>query len=443
VLVATADPLDQYLSSNPSYFHESSPEHALINPDNLLILLDHLRCAAFEIPFYIGEGFGSVDSNLINDFLDFLLDQGILHKSDSRYFWMADLYPAQTISMRSATPDSVLLQTWKNNSLRTIGQVDKQSANWMVHPGAIYIHEGKTFIVEELNLQENKADLRQIDTDYYTEPRRETTVELSERLQETQAIGSIKFRGDIIVTSKLIGFRKIKWYTHELIGTGEISLPPTELVTTGYWLSLQEKTVSHLKQTGMWKNDHISYGPNWEHQRNDTRARDQYRCQVCDAPETDREHDVHHKIPFRTFPSYEMSNRLDNLITLCQTCHRRAESAVRIRSGLSGLAFVLRHLAPLFLMCDRRDLGVFTDPQSVLGNGKPTVIIYDQVPAGIGLSQRLFEIHQDLISSAFQLVSSCSCNNGCPSCVGPGGEFGYGAKPETLSLLMALNNISE
>jgi DEAD/DEAH box helicase domain-containing protein len=134
----------------------------------------------------------------------------------------------------------------------------------------------------------------------------------------------------------------------------------------------------------------------------------------------------------------EQANRLENLITLCHPCHRRVETAVRVRSGLAGLAYALEHLAPLFLMCDSRDLGVSADPQAPLAEGRPAVVLYDQVPAGIGFSQRLFELHEQLARQTYEMVSSCECADGCPSCVGPGGENGLGGKPETLAILQAL-----
>ena len=142
--------------------------------------------------------------------------------------------------------------------------------------------------------------------------------------------------------------------------------------------------------------------------------------------------------PFRAFESPEDANRLENLITLCPACHRKAESAVRIRSGLAGLGYVFSHLASLFLMCDPGDLQIFTDPQAALADGQPAVVIYERIPAGLGFSQKLFEIHPLLIQHAVELVQSCECNDGCPSCVGPGGEEGSGGKAETLALLQAL-----
>jgi DEAD/DEAH box helicase domain-containing protein len=438
VMVATADPLDQYLASHPEYLFERSPEHALINPDNLLILLDHLRCAAFELPFQQGDPFGSLDASHLQEFLDFLVEQGVLHHSGTKYFWMSDQYPAQGISLRSISAGPVLLQAWEDDQPVTIGQVDQASAHWMVHPQAIYLHEAQTYLVEDLNLEQNTARLRRIETDYYTEPRRETTVQLVEKRDQAEAAGGIKAHGEILVTSQLTGFRKIRWYTHEQLGMEELRLPPTELLTTGYWLALAESTVERLRNQGLWSNDPNDYGPGWPRLRERARARDGYRCQVCGAPEQGRPHDVHHKIPFRAFQTPEQANLLENLITLCTACHRRVETAVRVRSGLAGLAYVLSHLAPFSLMCDVGDLGVHSDPQAPIGESQPTVVLYDQVPAGIGFSQRLFELHDELIARAFDLVTACECHDGCPSCVGPGGEGGLGGKRETLAILGAL-----
>jgi DEAD/DEAH box helicase domain-containing protein len=437
-LVATADPLDQFLAHHPEYFFARSPEQALINADNLLILLGHLRCAAFELPFHAGEGFGNVGKQQVAEFLAFLEAQGELHASQGQFFWMADQYPAQGISLRSASANNVVLQSLQDGELTTLGQVDEGSAHWMVHPQAVYLHEGRSFIVETLDLGSHIANLRPIEPDYYTEPSQETSVMLLELIQESPVPGGWRSYGEVQVTSQVTGFRKVRWYTHEQLGMGEVNLPPVELQTTAYWLTLDEATVDKLRQEGLWRGAPNQYGPNWQMQRSLARQRDDYHCQLCGVPESGREHDVHHKVPFRMFTSYLEANQLENLITLCHTCHRRVETAVRVRSGLAGLGYVLSQLAPLFLMCDVRDLGVHTDPQSLLSNGQPTVVLYDQVPAGIGLSQRLYEIHADLVQRAAELVSSCACTDGCPSCVGPGGENGLGGKPETLAILNSL-----
>ncbi|HJS28073.1 MAG TPA: Zn-binding domain-containing protein, partial [Anaerolineales bacterium] len=217
-----------------------------------------------------------------------------------------------------------------------------------------------------------------------------------------------------------------------------LEMPPSQLQTTGYWLSLEEATVDGLREIGLWTNDPNDYGPGWDGIRRRVRARDGYRCQNCGIPENGNAHHVHHKTPFRAFPSAEQANRLENLATLCPSCHQRAEAAVRVRSGLAGLAYTFGHLAPLYLMCDSRDLGIHSDPQSPAADGKPTVTIFDRVPGGIGLSDRLYEIHAEIVSNAVDLVENCPCDEGCPSCVGPPGELGFGGKAEALALLKAL-----
>jgi DEAD/DEAH box helicase domain-containing protein len=449
VMVASASPLDQFLAHHPEYFFERSPEQALINPDHLLILLEHLRCAMFELPFQKGEGFGSVSSETLDEYLQFLIANNEAHESQDKVYWMADQYPAANISLRSASPQSVVLQTTMDDRPLTIGTVDGESALWMVHPGAIYLHEAQSFFVKDLNLEEHIAYLHSIESDYYTEPLRSTEMTvLSESAQavlalseeeRSRSVGEKKW-GELQVTTQVTGFRKRRWYTHENLGEEPLDLPPTDLITTGYWVSLSEETVSRLREAGIWTNDPNNYGPDWPRVRDRVRTRDKYTCQVCGAVETMRQHDVHHKTPFRAFTSFIEANRMDNLITLCPSCHHQAEQNVRMRSGLSGLAYVLGNLAPLFLMCDAGDLGTHVEPIENKTFGQPTIVLYDAIPAGIGFSQKLFDMHDELIARALELVQECPCADGCPSCVGPGGENGYGGKQEALEILKQLTN---
>jgi DEAD/DEAH box helicase domain-containing protein len=161
------------------------------------------------------------------------------------------------------------------------------------------------------------------------------------------------------------------------------------------------------------------------------------------VPEGNKQHDVHHKIPFRTFRAEnghilrEQANRMENLVTLCPECHQKAEQNVRVRSGLAGLGSVLGQLAPLFLMCDPGDLGIHVDAAGAV-TGQPSIVLYDDVPAGIGFSQKLFQLHDELMRRALELVQECKCEDGCPSCVGPGGENGVGGKTEALAILREL-----
>jgi DEAD/DEAH box helicase domain-containing protein len=214
-----------------------------------------------------------------------------------------------------------------------------------------------------------------------------------------------------------------------------LELPKQDLRTTAYWLALDNIHLAKLQEAGLWKNDQNDYGPNWIRIRRLVRSRDQFTCQVCGLVEQGQAHHVHHITPFRNFQNPDQANRLENLITLCPNCHRRAETNVRMRSGLAGLGYVLHHLAPLFLMCDVNDLGMHVDPESPLSDGNPTVILYDQIPDGIGLSETVFDLHHSLFESAEELVSTCKCLDGCPACVGPAGEQGNGGKAETLALI--------
>ncbi|HUI89985.1 MAG TPA: DEAD/DEAH box helicase [Anaerolineales bacterium] len=439
MLVASANPLDQFLAHHPDYFFGQSPEQGLVNPDHLLILLNHLRCAMFELPFQKGEAFGSLAADRVGEFLDVLAANHEAHLSQETYFWMSDAYPAVGVSLRTASPENVVLQTTPtaDHAPQIIGEVDLASAYWMVHPHAIYIHEGQQYFVHELNLEKNVAALTAVALDYYTESQSETEIQILSESEKSQITGGEKGWGEIQVTTHVVGFKKLRWLTRENLGEEPLDLPPTEMQTTGYWISLSEASVEALRELGAWTNDPNDYGPDWPRLRHAVRTRDGFLCQVCGSPESGREHDVHHKIPFKAFSSAAEANRLDNLVTLCASCHRKAEQNVRIRSGLAGLSYALSQLAPLFLMCDPSDLGVHTDAAGTI-LAHPAIVIYDQVPAGIGFSQKLFEIHDELMARTLELVSECGCEDGCPSCVGPGGENGYGGKQETIAILKEL-----
>lgn len=438
VLVASPNPLDQFLAQHPEYLLSRTPERALINPDNLLILLSHLRCAAFELPFSAGENFGTVKAVDVREFLRLLAEGGQVHLSGDKYFWTAEGQPSREVSLRGASSDTVVIQVKNEDGWQLVGEVDPTGALWLVHPDAIYIHDGRTYFVDKLDLEEKVAYLRSIEADYYTVPKSRSTVTLVEEKMQAPVAGGSKHFGELNITLEVVGYDKIQWNGGESPGSGQLDLPPIELNTFGYWLALDDATVESLRGRGLWSNDANEYGPNWPAQRDAARARDGYTCQVCGAPENGRPHDVHHKAPLRSFPSYKEGNRLENLITLCSTCHRRAEMVVAMRSGLAGLSFALRHLAPLYLMCDSHDLGVHSDPKSDLAEGKPVVVIFDQVGNALGFSERLFDLHDELMRSALDLVSACGCSDGCPSCVGPGGEQGRGSKRETLALLEEL-----
>ena len=250
--------------------------------------------------------------------------------------------------------------------------------------------------------------------------------------------------GELQVTTEVVGYRQIKRYTHETLGWGEIDLPEQRMLTSGAWLWIGEVTVKQLYDEGVISAP-LDYGPNWMEQREAARQRDGKRCRICGAYERERrQHDVHHLRPFREYgyvpgenERFLQANALDNLITLCPHCHRRAETARRVRGALGGLAHALRRLAPIFLMCDPRDLGSAVDSRSA-HTGLPTITLYDRVSGGIGLSVQLYEHFGELLLAARELIAGCGCQSGCPSCVGPVEKVSPGTKDKVGRLLGAL-----
>ena len=253
----------------------------------------------------------------------------------------------------------------------------------------------------------------------------------------------MRSHGEALITTLVTGFRKIKLYTHETLGWGDVTLPEQEMHTSAYWLSVSPGATERLQAAGvlLLPND---YGPTWNKAREAARARDGNRCRSCGVAERGgRQHDVHHLRPFREFGYVrgvnhydQLANALDNLVTLCPTCHHRTETARGVRTALGGLAHALGNLAPLYLMCDPRDIGIVAEQRSAF-TGLPTVTLYERVPSGIGFSQMLYELHVELIAAARDLVATCPCESGCPACIGPGAGDSE-SKQQTIKLLTAL-----
>ncbi len=440
IMVASPAPLDQYLIQHPEFLFENTPEQARINPNNTLILLSHIRCAAFELPFRKGDALGKLQWDALQPFLDYLeRTTGELHLNRDQYYWTSDQYPANAISLRSTASTPIMLKVVESDGRpRPIGEVDRNSALWMVHPDAIYLHEARTYRVEDLDLENNSALLSPVQVDYFTEPINQEQVDPINTFDEHLVPGGSRATGEILVTRRTTAYRRVHWLTRRILDATPLELPETTLRTEAYWITLNEHSVQRLRDSNMWTNDPNDYGPDWARQRNLARKRDGFTCQICGQMESGTSHHVHHKIPFRRFASAEEANQLANLVTLCPNCHKKAEGNLRMRSGLAGLEYVLLHLAPLFVMCDINDLGSYAEVQAALGNGLPVVALYDQVPAGIGLASALYSMHETLLREAHSLISNCPCIDGCPSCVGPAGENGEGGKQQTLALLQEL-----
>ena len=439
ILVAASSPMDQYICQHPDFLFGNNIEKGFINPDNLLIVLSHLQCAIYELPFKSGESFGGFDSDQVEEILSILLNSSQVYQQEDTYYWMAEDYPAASISLRNASANQItLIFTDKNQKRSTIGSVDYDSALWMVHPGAVYFHNADSYLVDALDLEENNAHLSRFTSDYYTEADRNTSFEIQELLQTKNKTGAELHLGEIIVTNTVTSFKKINWRPYEILSREPLELPSTSLATVGFWLTLSQDLENHLQDLEIWSSGQNDYGSDWGHIRNRVLIRDNHTCQVCGiGSEKDNLH-VHHKQPLRSFISTERANQLDNLITLCPRCHQRAESVVRVYSGIRGLGHLLHGLSPLFVMSDPGDLGLYTDFHSQFGDNRPLVLIYDQVPGGIGFSQSLYDQADELIQRALGLVKQCPCLSGCPSCVGPGGELGSGGKEETKAILAYL-----
>jgi DEAD/DEAH box helicase domain-containing protein len=453
ILIASALPLDQYLITHPSYFFGQPVEQALLDPDNLAVLANHLACAAFELPFDSGESFGAFDD--AEAMLDALAEEEVLHRSNGRYTWIGEGYPASGISLRTGTSDNVVIQDAGTSPPRAIGMMDRPSAPVLVHEGAVYLHGGETYVVESLDWEEGIAHVQAAELDYYTRASSTTEVQVLETLHSTPSSSThlpsgvdkervYRAYGQLLVTTRATGYRKIKRYSHEVLAWAPIELPEQELHTTGYWAMLSEEITEQLQEAGVLPPE-TDYGPNWPAQRDAARVRDGYRCRQCGAPERDdRHHDIHHVTPFRVFgyvpdvnDAYKLANQLENLITLCPACHRQVERARGARGALSGLAYLLRNLAPLHLMCDPGDLGSAVQTRAP-GTGLPTITLYDRASGGAGLSVRLYELHEELLRAALDVVRQCPCTDGCPGCVGPAGDVEPGTKALTRQLLEAV-----
>ena len=442
IMVAGNSALDQYICNHPRYLFGRSPEHALTNPDNLRIMVKHLLCAAFELPFGENEPYGSF--GIVEPLLNALVEDGLLHETRQQYHWIGDGMPAHHVSLRTSGDDTVVIQDNSQGSPTVIGEVDLDSVPLLVYEDAIYMHQAESYLVEQLDWEGRIAQVRPVDVDYYTRSSIGSTIRRLIPEAEKQVNGLQVAHGDVSVVTKATGYRKIKRYSHETLGYGAIDLPEITLETTGYWQIFSLELTEKLWQAGILLRPN-DYGPNWQKQRQRVLERDDFRCRTCGASGDVTLH-VHHIRPFREYgyipgenENYMQANQINNLVSLCPSCHRNAEAGQQTRSALGGLAYVLRNLAPLFLMCDPGDIQVSAEALSPLTKA-PTVVVYERVAAGVGFSQRLYELHQELLDSAVELVTDCRCRDGCPACVGPPGEIGPETKQVTKQLLQNMLN---
>ena len=373
VMVASSAPMDQFMVQHPAHFFEASPEHALINPDNLQILLDHIKCAAFELPFSPDEQFGQEDLQAV---LGLLQEEGFVDLVDDRWHWMHESYPADAVSLRSVSSDNFVVVDVPDQTT-IIGEVDFSAATSTLYEQAIYLVEGTQYQVERLDVDRRKAYVRPVDSDYYTDAISYTKVTVLEAFDRVAGVG---LHGEVHVVSRVVGFKKIKFYTNENVGSGELDLPEQEMHTTAYWLTLPCALVDNLPF-----------------------ARDERRDGIVGLGFALRQ--------------------VAQLLLMCD----RHDIGLAIHGEKDGAA-----------RPDPPGSAAVTAGAMVAHEEAPTIFIYDNYPGGIGFSEPLFGLHDRLLEHTRALIERCPCEMGCPVCVGPIGQTGPRAKPVALALLVAI-----
>ncbi|MFY9344244.1 MAG: DEAD/DEAH box helicase [Planctomycetota bacterium] len=357
VLVARSAAMDQFVLQHPGYLFDAPRDAVSIDPDNAIILTNHVRCAAFELPFADGEGFGQAPG--VREVLDFLTeDLGVLVHQGGRYHYADATYPAEGVSLTAADMDNVTIQDVETRSI--LAEIDRPAAITEVYQGAIYGHQGDTFLVERFDHADRRAFVRRVDADYYTEADTETEVRILHLDEQQEHTAYTAHRGEVHVSTLAKAFKKIKFYTRENVGDGEINLPPEEFETEACALVLRQPTVQAL---GLQRGSEAS----------------------C----------------------------------------------------LQGVGELLQGLVPLFVRVDPGDVRVLAEVLHPHFQA-PALILYDRVPNGVGLAERIFHGHREILAAALQLVTRCACRSGCPSCVGPGASLGARSKVVATAILRAM-----
>jgi len=387
LLIARSAPMDQFLAENPDYFFARSPEFCRINPDNLLILLHHVKSAAFELPFEQGERFGKED---LMELLAYLEEKGVLHREGRRWHWAAESYPADEVSLRSINPENVVvIDSTEPGKPVVIAEVDWDSAFTSVHDEAIYMMESQQYHVDKLDLERKKAYVRKVDVDYYTDAMTYTHVRPIDVFQQKPAHSAIVEHGEVQVVRKVVGYKKIKFYTAENLGYGEVNLPEKDMHTTSYWFTLPRSLLREL--------------------------------------------------PF------SQAEILDGLSGLAYSLHHLA--AMILMADIRDIDRCIGDKSGEFFLQSSREgrtiAAVAAQGKAIpesqislrLDDFDPTLFLFDAYPGGIGFSQLLFEEHERLLDAARQLIGGCPCAHGCPSCVGPTLEVGPAGKEAASAIL--------
>jgi len=350
IMVASSAAIDQFIVTHPEYFFTQSPENALLNPDNLYVLLSHFKCAAYELPFRDGEALGNAPG--AEEMCEYLEEAGIVRHVGDTWHWQAEEFPASEISLRTAMTENFLINDITDPAhVRVIGEMDRFTVPMLLHENAIYLHEGQQYQVEKLDYDACKAFVRKVQVDYYTDADLNVSLSLLDTMEETDgaALGEVK------VTAITKIFKKMKFDTGENLGFGPVMLPESEMHTMAVWWTLPEEiAVQYDKDT--------------------------------------------------------------------------------LQNGMMGVANLLRIVGPLYLMCSPRDVAVSYQVKCPFTE-KPTLILYDNCPGGVGLAEKAYRMRKTLLTHAAIIARDCVCGHGCPSCVGPVGEVGENGKQTAIALI--------
>jgi len=385
ILIARSQPLDQFIIENPEYFFGRSPEHGLINPDNLLILLSHIQCASFELPFAEGESFGRED---LTEMLKYLEEKGTLRHSGHHWYWAQEAYPAEKVSLRSTSEENFVVIDETKKKQEAIAEVDFTSAHTTLYEGAVYLCESETYLVEKLDYPNRRAYVKKIRGDYYTEAINYTDVSILEGFERKEGENILYEHGEVKVATRVVGYKKIQFYTQENLGYGKIELPDLHFHTTSYWITFRRSGLERL--------------------------------------------------------SYSRQDIMEGILGLSYALH--SISALHLMCAPHDLnRCVGDRGAKWFLRLSRDSKGIYSSfnaleeiPLEKMDLFEPTLFLYDNYPGGIGFSPQLFEDTQVLLEKAMKLISRCECQWGCPSCVGPTKEVGEKSKEVALALLKGI-----
>lgn len=365
VLVANSLPLDQYIVRNPEFFLNASPEHARIDPDQLLILLDHVRCAAFELPFNNGDAFGKED---LAELLAYLQHEGVLHQEDNQWHWMADSYPANAVSLRSVAEGNFVVIDVTDGAKDVIAEVDFTAAPVTIYEGAIYLIQANPYQVEKLDWEGRKAFVTRTKADYYTDAIDYTKLKILEDFDRDNQQESETANGEVHIVRRVAGYKKIRYYTHENVGFGKINLPDQEMHTTAVWWQLKPETLES------------------------------------------------------NFPNRQQA--LDGFLGAAYAMHHVAALSMMSEAKDLGRA-VGDGDAKWFATVGASGRGQIKNFQGenispdTEARFTPAVFLYDNYPGGVGLSSPLYDQRNDIVLQAHAMVNECDCTYGCPSCIGP------------------------